>query len=73
MHKAGVTLGKFIMDKEDLDHQASTHLSSTRGLLMRMGTRGTTPHRLGRTKEGSSMTWPTIQKISEDHDVLLKA
>jgi hypothetical protein len=25
MQKAGVTLGKFIMDKEDLDHQASTH------------------------------------------------
>jgi hypothetical protein len=61
------------MDKEDPDHPASTHLPSTQGLLMRIGTRGTTPHRLKRTKEGSVMTWPTIQKILEDHGVLPKA
>jgi hypothetical protein len=34
-------LGKFITDKEDPDHPASTHLPSTRGLLMRIGTQGT--------------------------------
>jgi hypothetical protein len=41
------------------------------GLLMRIGTRGTTPHRLRRPKEGSDMTRITIQKISEDHNMLL--
>jgi hypothetical protein len=40
---------------------------------MRIGTQGTTPHRLRRSKEGSAMTQPTIQKITEDHDVLIKA
>jgi hypothetical protein len=61
------------MDKEDLDHPASTHLSSTRGLLTRIGTRGTTSHRLRRPKEGSAMTRPTIEEIPEDHDMLPKA
>jgi hypothetical protein len=32
----------------------------------------TTPHRLERPKERSSMTRPTIQKILEDHGVLPK-
>jgi hypothetical protein len=41
------------------------------GLLMRIGIRGTTPHRLRRSKEGSAMTRTTIQKISEDHNMLL--
>jgi hypothetical protein len=40
---------------------------------MRIGTLGTAPHKLGRPKEGSSTTRPTIQKISEDHDILPKA
>jgi hypothetical protein len=40
--------------------------------VMRIGTQGTTPHRLGRPKEGSAMTRPTIWKIPEDHDVLPK-
>jgi hypothetical protein len=40
---------------------------------MRIGTLDTTPHRLGRAKEGSAMTQPTIQKITEDHDMLPKA
>jgi hypothetical protein len=31
--------------------------------VMRIGTRGTTPHGLKRPKEGSTMTRPTIQKI----------
>jgi hypothetical protein len=33
---------------------------------------GTTPHVLGRPKEGSAMTQSTIQKISEDHGMLPK-
>jgi hypothetical protein len=66
-------LGKFVTDKEDSDYPAPTHLSSTRGLLTRIGTRGTTPHGLERPKEGRAMTRPTIQKILEDHGVLLKA
>jgi hypothetical protein len=49
-------LGKFVIDKEDPDHPASTHLLNTRGLLTRIGTQGTTPHGLGRPKEGSAMT-----------------
>jgi hypothetical protein len=40
--------------------------------LTRIGTRGATTHRLGRPKEGSAKTRPTIQKIPEDHDVLPK-
>jgi hypothetical protein len=47
-------------------------LPSTQVLLTRIGTRGTTPHGLGRPKEGSAMTQFTIQKILEDHDVLPK-
>jgi hypothetical protein len=43
------------------------------GGLTRIGTRGTTPHRLRRPKEGSAITQSTIQKISEDHDMLSKA
>jgi hypothetical protein len=39
---------------------------------MRIGTRGTIPHKLRRPKEGSAMTRPIIQKILEDHDVLPK-
>jgi hypothetical protein len=42
-------------------------------VVMRISTRGTTPHGLRRTKEGSVTTWPTIQKISENHGVLPKA
>jgi hypothetical protein len=60
------------MDKEDPDHLASTRLSSTRGLLTRIGTRGITPHRLGKPKVGFTMTWPTFQKILEDHGVFHK-
>jgi hypothetical protein len=40
--------------------------------LMRIGTQGTTPFRLGKPKEGSAMTRPTSQKILEDHGVLSK-
>jgi hypothetical protein len=40
--------------------------------LMRIGTRGTTPHGLRRPKEGSATSQSTIQKIPEDHDVLSK-
>jgi hypothetical protein len=40
---------------------------------MRIGTRGTTPHRLRRPKEESVMTRPTIQKIPEDHSMFSKA
>jgi hypothetical protein len=64
---------EFITNKEDPDHPASTHLPSTQVLLTRISTRGTTAHGLGRSKEGSAMTWPIIQKISEDHGVLPKA
>jgi hypothetical protein len=39
------------------------------GVVMRIGTRGTTPYRLGRSNEGSAMTRLTIQKILEDHGV----
>jgi hypothetical protein len=42
-------------------------------LVTRIGTQGTTPHRLKRPKEGSATTWPTIRKILEDHGVLPKA
>jgi hypothetical protein len=38
----------------------------------RIGTRGTSPHKLGRTKEGSAMTQLTIQNIPDDHDMLPK-
>jgi hypothetical protein len=41
-------------------------------LVTRIGTRGTTPHRLGWSNEGSDTTQSIIQKISEDHDVLSK-
>jgi hypothetical protein len=41
--------------------------------LLRIGTQGTTLHRLGRPKEGSATTQPTIQKILEDHGGLPKA
>jgi hypothetical protein len=40
---------------------------------MRIGTQDTILHGLGRPKEGSAMTWSTIQKILEDHGVLPKA
>jgi hypothetical protein len=40
--------------------------------MTRIGIRGTTPHRLGRLKEGSAMTRPTIQKVLEDLSVLPK-
>jgi hypothetical protein len=45
---------------------------SARALLTRIGIRGTTPHRLERPKEGFAMTRLTIQKISNDHDMLSK-
>jgi hypothetical protein len=68
------SLNNFVLEYlEDLDHPALTHLPSTQGLLMRIGTRGTIPHGLRRPKEGSAMTQPTIQKIPEDHGVLPKA
>jgi hypothetical protein len=38
---------------------------------MRIGTQGTTLHRLRRSKEVSATTWPTIQKIPDDYGVLL--
>jgi hypothetical protein len=38
-----------------------------------MSTQGTTSQGLGRPKEGSVTTQPTIQKIPEDHGVLPKA
>jgi hypothetical protein len=41
--------------------------------LIRIDTQGTTPYKLGRSKEGSATTRPTIQKISDDHVVLLEA
>jgi hypothetical protein len=70
-------LDKFVTDKEDPDHLASTHMTSTRGgggggLLMRIGNWGTTMHGLRRPKEGSATTRPTIQKILEDHGLLPK-
>jgi hypothetical protein len=40
---------------------------------MRIGTGGTTPHELGRPKEGFATIRPTIRKILEDHCVLSKA
>jgi hypothetical protein len=43
------------------------------GPLTGIGTWDTTPYRLGRTKEGSATTRPTMQKIPEDHGVLPKA
>jgi hypothetical protein len=39
---------------------------------MRIGTRGTTLHGLGRPKEGSATTRPTIQKNLEDYGMLPK-
>jgi hypothetical protein len=42
-------------------------------MVTRIGTQGTTPHRLERPKEGSIMTRSTIQKIPEDPCVLPKA
>jgi hypothetical protein len=60
---------KFITDKEDSGHPASTHLPNTQGLLTRIGTQGTTPYRHRKLKEGSAMTRATIQKILEDHDI----
>jgi hypothetical protein len=39
---------------------------------MRIGTQGTTSHGLECPKERSDTTWPIIQKILEDHGVLLK-
>jgi hypothetical protein len=42
-------------------------------LLTRISSCGTTLHGLEMPKEGSAMTRPTIQKISEDHGVLHKA
>jgi hypothetical protein len=41
-------------------------------MMMRIGTQGTTPHELRRFKKGSAMTRPTIQKISENHDMFPK-
>jgi hypothetical protein len=41
--------------------QASNHLSSTRGLLTRIGTRGTTLHGLRRPKAGFTMTCPLLE------------
>jgi hypothetical protein len=38
-----------------------------------ISTRDTTLDRLKRPKEGSAMTWPTIQKILEDHGMFPKA
>jgi hypothetical protein len=61
------------MDKEDPDHPASTHLPSTHGLLMRIGTRGITPYGLKRLKEGLFVTQSTIQKIPGEQGVLPKA
>jgi hypothetical protein len=40
---------------------------------MRISSQGTTSQRLGRLKEGSATTQPTIQNIPEDHDVFPKA
>jgi hypothetical protein len=40
---------------------------------MRISTRGTTSQGLGRPKEGSATTRPTIQRFLEDHDVLPNA
>jgi hypothetical protein len=39
---------------------------------MGISTRGTTPHELRRSKDGSAMSQPTIQNIIEDHGVLSK-
>jgi hypothetical protein len=39
---------------------------------MRIGTRGTTPHRLRRLKQAFVMTRATIQKIPENHAMLPK-
>jgi hypothetical protein len=54
--------------------QITQHLLTCQALrvLTGIGTRGTTPHRLERPKEGSAMTRSTIQKILEDHGVLPK-
>jgi hypothetical protein len=57
-----LVLGNIIMEKEDRDHPTSTHSSSTRVLLMRIGTRRTTLHGFGWLKERSDMTQPIIQK-----------
>jgi hypothetical protein len=40
---------------------------------MRISTQGTTPYGLEMSNEGSPTTWPTIQKILENHAVLPKA
>jgi hypothetical protein len=37
---------------------------------MRISTQGTTLQGLKMLKEGFFMTWPSIQKILEDHDML---
>jgi hypothetical protein len=41
--------------------------------VMRIGTSGTTPRKLRKPKEASTMTRPTIRKIIEDHGLLHKA
>jgi hypothetical protein len=64
---------KFVTNKEDPDHPASTHLLSIRGLLTSIGTQGTTPIGLERLKDGSASTQPTTQEILEDHGLLIKA
>jgi hypothetical protein len=57
-----------------LSHASNCHSSITPlYVVMWIGTRGTTPHRLKRPKEGPATTRPTIEKIPEDHEVLPKA
>jgi hypothetical protein len=41
--------------------------------IMRIGTRGTTLHRLRKLKDGSASTQPTIEKVLEEHGMLPKA
>jgi hypothetical protein len=48
-----LVLSKFLTDKEDPDHPASTHLSCTQGLLTRIGTLGYHPAWTGKAQGGA--------------------
>jgi hypothetical protein len=64
-----LTLIKNIGKHNDSKNKSYTTKNST---MMRIGTRGTTPYGLGRFKKRFAMSRLIIQKISNDHDVLLK-
>jgi hypothetical protein len=64
---AGHPLCRFVLCSSH-SGRALTHLAVTR-----IGTQDTSSHRLRRPKEVSAMTWPTIQKIPDDHSMLPNA